>query len=308
MRHATLLAMSFIASLAMAAPSDATPATPDDSDPLLRPIEADYAARRFLTPAPPVHVFGNTSLVGFGGLSVAVIRTSAGLILIDGGLPQGVRAVEAHLRALGLSIRDVKLILSTEPHYDHASGIAALERDSGATVLAGPAAVKTLRAGGRDPSDPQGAMLDPFPAPRRLRAVSDGQVIRLGDVAITAIALPGHTPGSTGWSWQSCEGKHCVRVVFPASVNAVSTDDYRFTQHPALVATFRASIAKLRALPCDLVLTSHPDNSDGDKKLAAFLKNPLPNPWLDRDGCKKVADGFEARLNERLAKEAALKR
>ncbi|MDE1915686.1 MAG: subclass B3 metallo-beta-lactamase [Sphingomonadales bacterium] len=293
--------MSFLASLAL---SPATSAAPVRDDPLLRPIEADYAARRFLTPAPPVHVFGNTSLVGFGGLSVAVIRTSAGLILIDGALPQSVRDVEAHLRALGLSIRDVKLILSTEPHYDHAAGIAALERDSGATVLAGAAAVKTLRAGGLDPGDPQGAMLDRFPAPRKLRAVSDGQRIHLGGVTVTAVALPGHTPGSMGWRWRSCEGNHCANIVFTASINAVSTDDYRFTRHPELVATFRASMAKLRALPCDIVLTSHPDNSDGDRKLAAFLKNPHPNPWLDGDGCKKAADGFEARLNDRLAKEA----
>jgi metallo-beta-lactamase class B len=295
MRGTAIIAMSFIATL--------TPALAAD-DPLLRPIEPAYAARRFLTPARPARIFGNTSLVGFGGLNVAVIRTSAGLILIDGALPQGVRDVEAHLRALGMDIRDVKYILSTEPHYDHASGIAALERDSGATVLAGAAAAKTLRAGGRDPTDPQGPMLTPFPAPRHIRAVADGEVIRLGDTAVTAIALPGHTPGSMGWRWSTCEGQRCARVVFSASINAVSTDDFRFARHPALVANFRASIAKLRAQPCDLVLTSHPDNSDGDRKLTTFLHAPNPNPWLERDGCKKAADGFEKRLNERLAQES----
>jgi metallo-beta-lactamase class B len=300
MRAIAALALNALAMNVMATMPTAASA---QQDPLLRPIEPEYAARRFLTPAPPVHVFGNTALVGFGGLSVAVIRTSAGLILIDGALPQGVHEVEAHLRALGLSIRDVKLILSTEPHYDHASGIAALERDSGATVVASEAAAKTLRAGGLDPSDPQAPMLDRFPAPRRIRAVRDGAVIRLGDVAVTAIALPGHTPGSMGWAWTSCEAGRCVRAVFAASINVVSTDDYRFTRHPALVARFRASIAKLRALPCDLVLTSHPDNSDGDTKLAAFLKNPVPNPWLDKEGCRKVADGFEQRLDTRLAQE-----
>jgi metallo-beta-lactamase class B len=294
---AATIVMSLIASLAP------TPA-PAADDPLLRPIEPDYAAKRFLTPAQPVRIFGNTSLVGFGGLSVAVIRSSAGLILIDGALPQGVPAVEAHLRALGLSIRDVKFILSTEPHYDHAGGLAALERDSGATVVASAAAARTLRARGLDPSDPQGPMLDPFPAPRHIRVVQDGEVIRLGDVAVRAIALPGHTPGSMGWGWTTCEGRRCAHVVFSASINAVATDSYRFTRHPALVARFRASMARLRGLPCDLVITSHPDNSDGDKKLAAFLHNPAPNPWLDRDGCKKTADGFEQRLSDRLAQEA----
>lgn len=290
----SLLAMSLIA---------ATPALAAD-DPLLRPIEPEYA-KRFLTPAAPVHVFGNTSMVGFGALSVAVIRTRAGLILIDGALPQGVRDVEDHLRQLGMTIRDVKLILSTEPHYDHAGGLAALERDSGATVVAGAAAARTLRAGGLDPADPQSGQLAPIPAPRHIRVVRDGEVVRLGEVAVTAIALPGHTPGSMGYTWTTCEGRHCAHVVFSASVNAVSVDGYRFTDHPALVSTFRASIARLRGLPCDIVLTSHPDNSDGDKKLASAALHPAVNPWLDREGCRKAADGYAQRLDARLAREAS---
>src|SRR4051812_8721393 len=94
-------------------------------DPLLQPIEP-VAASRWLIEQPPLHVYGNTYLVGFGGLNVGLIRTKAGLILIDGSLPQGVKRIEAHLAALGLRVRDVRYILSTEPHFDHASGIGAL--------------------------------------------------------------------------------------------------------------------------------------------------------------------------------------
>lgn len=82
------------------------------------------------------------------------IKTNAGLILIDGAVPQAVRDVEANIRALGFSIRDVKLILSTEPHFDHAGGLAALARDSGATVVASAPATTVLRTGGIDPADP----------------------------------------------------------------------------------------------------------------------------------------------------------
>ena len=46
-----------------------------------------------------------------------------------------------------------------------------------------------------DPDDPQAAWLDPFPAVRDVRAVRDGAVIRLGEVAVTAHATPGHTLG-----------------------------------------------------------------------------------------------------------------
>ncbi len=295
----TTLAMSLIAALS------AAPALAAD-DPLLRPIAPAYSAKRFLTPAQPVQVYGNTYLVGFGGLSVVLIRTSAGLILIDGSVPQGVRAVEAHMRALGFSIRDVKLILSTEPHFDHASGIAALERDSGATVLAGAAAVPVLRAHGFDPDDPQASGLERFPAPRTIKAVRDGQRITLGDVTVTAIAMPGHTPGSTSWSWKSCEGQRCETVVFAASINAVALGKYRFSapEHRGRVETVRRSIAKLRGIPCDLVLTSHPELSDGEAKQAALMRQRSPNPFIDSLGCLKAADAFEKRLSDQLADEA----
>ncbi|WP_241127227.1 subclass B3 metallo-beta-lactamase [Novosphingobium terrae] len=302
-RLTTTLAMSLIAALG-AAPALAAK-TPAD-DPLLRPIAPAYSAKRFLTPAQPVRVYGNTYLVGFGGVSVALIRTSAGLILIDGSVPQGVRAVEEHMRALGFSIRDVKLILSTEPHFDHAGGIAALERDSGATVLAGAAAVPVLRAHGLDPSDPQASGLERFPAPRNIRAVRDGERITLGDVTVTAVAMPGHTPGSTSWSWKSCEGQRCETVVFAASINAVALGGYRFSTpaHRGRVEVIRRSITKLRGMPCDLVLTSHPELSDGEAKQKQLLRQRSPNPFIDPQGCRKAADAFEKRLSDQLAEEA----
>jgi metallo-beta-lactamase class B len=281
----------------------ATPAIAAD-DPLLRPIEPEYS-KRFLTPAQPARIFGNTSLVGFGALSVAVIRTHAGLILIDGALPQGVGDVEAHLRALGMDIRDVRYILSTEPHFDHASGLAALERDSGAVVLAGAAAVRTLRAGGIDPTDPQAPDLAPSPPPTS----SARCAMERSSVWATSRSQPSPCPATP-------------------RIDGVELDDMRrqtlrprglCRQHQRGRAQelplfrprasrsggqFPGSIARLRALPCDIIITSHPDNSDGDKKLAAFLRNPSPNPWLERDGCRKAADGYEQRLNARLAQEA----
>ncbi|MBB4857701.1 metallo-beta-lactamase class B [Novosphingobium chloroacetimidivorans] len=278
-------------------------AAPAD-DPLLRPISPEYA-QRWLAPETPVRVFGNTFSVGFGGLSVAVIRTDAGLILVDGGVPQGVPVVEANLRKLGFSIRDVKLILSTEPHWDHAAGIAALARDSGATVLASARASVVLKNGGHDPADPQAAVLEPFPAVTKVRAVRDGERIRLGNVTVTAVASPGHTSGSMSWQWQSCEGKACATVLFASSLNPAAADGWRFADHPERVAMFRGTFARFRKLPCDILLTPHPDQSGGDRKLAAVRAGARPNPFRDPASCKAYADRFEALLDKRLRDEAA---
>ncbi len=280
------------------------PAPAQSDDPLLKPVAPTYAAR-WLASQPPHRIFGNTYLVGFAGLNVGLIRTNAGLILIDGALPQVVPEVEANIRRLGFDPRDIKFILSTEPHYDHASGIAALARDSGATVVASAWAAKSLSSGHAQPDDPQASILEDYPAIANIRIVGDGARIRLGGVTVTARATPGHTPGSMSWTWRSCEGQRCVDAVFASSLNPVSADDYRFTDpaHAGLVAAFRGSIAKVESLPCGLLLSAHPEPSGGDRKYRGLLAGSRRNPFLEPGACRAYAAAAGQALDARLAKE-----
>jgi metallo-beta-lactamase class B len=279
------------------------------ADPLLTPI-AEESAARWLTAIEPVRVHGQTYLVGFGGLSVILIRTSAGLILIDGAVPQAVTTVEANIRKLGFSIRDVKYILTSEAHYDHVGGVAALARDSGATVIAGKANLRAMATGKPNQADPQLTWLPLFPGIAKLRGISDGQQIRLGDTVVTAIATPGHTAGSTSWTWKSCEGRACLNIVSAASISAVAPKEYRFSapEHRALVKTFRGSFARFRTLKCDILLNSHPDQFGGDAKQRALLTSPQPNPFIDPGACAAYAKKGEEMLDTRLASEAATPR
>jgi metallo-beta-lactamase class B len=286
MRKTVALAISLAGMMSISAASQ--PVAPD-------PV-------KWMAPQAPVRLYGSTYLVGFADLNVAMIRTSAGLILVDGGAPQGAAQIEAHLRQLGMSIRQVKLILSTEPHYDHAGGIAALARDSGASVIASAPAGAVLRQGGGDPDDPQAAWLDRFPGVAKVRAARDGAVIRLGDTAVTAHATPGHTLGSMSWSWRSCEGKACRTIVFGSSLNPIAADGWRFADpaHRAFVDAFRGSFARVKALPCDLLIPSHPAD-DQAEKLARLRKARTPNPFLDRGACRRYAARAEAALDKKLA-------
>ncbi|PVM82436.1 subclass B3 metallo-beta-lactamase [Caulobacter endophyticus] len=298
--------MKRIAGLGMAASMLLVAGAAVAHDPLLAPIEPDYAAR-WLKPEAPVKVYGNSYIVGFGGLSVGLIKTSRGLILIDAALPQAVPAIEANIKALGFEVSDIKLILSTEPHYDHAGGLAALARASGATVVASVPAAEALRRGRPGGDDPQLADLVPFPAISRLRAVKDGEVIRLGDVAVTARATPGHTAGSMSWTWTSCERRDCKAVVFGSSLNPVSSDGYRFSdpKNASLVAGFRRSFATMRGLKCDVLISAHPDQSGGDERLSRVRRGEKPNPFVDPGACRAYADRYAARLEKRLADERA---
>ncbi len=257
----------------------------------------------------PFRVFGNTYYVGVAGLSSILITSSAGLILLDGGLPQSAPAIDAHIRALGFRTEDVRLILNSHAHFDHAGGIAALQRASGATVAASPAGARALEQGAPVPDDPQfgfGRRANQFPEVRRVRVIKDGDTLRVGELAVTAHLTPGHTPGSTTWTWRSCEGTRCLDVVYADSLNAVSAPGFRFTgdrRHPGIVESFRRSIATVERLPCDILLSVHPEFSDMTAKLARRAVNPDPNPFIDRQACRAYAAAASTALDRRIAEE-----
>jgi len=290
-----------IASL-IAALSLGAQAAPPVDDPLTRPIAANPD---WLRPQTPVRIYGDAYYVGTASLSLVLIDTGDGLILIDGALPQTVGMIEANVRRLGFRVEDIRYILNTEAHFDHSGGIAALARDSGAQVIASPAGAQALRAGRVLHEDPQASGLPDMPAAANARGLADGETLTLGSVTVSMIPTPGHTPGSASWSWTSCEGEACKTVVFASSLNAVAADPFTYTGHPEVTATLRASIDRVDHLECDILISAHPDNSGGDRKLAAVEAGATtPNPFVDPDACHAYAQRARDGLAARLAREA----
>ena len=228
----------------------------------------------------PSLVFGNTYSVGVAGLSSILIASDAGLILLDGGLPQSAPRIAQNIRKIGFRVQDVQLIVNSHAHYDHAGGIAALQRASGATVAASADGARALRQGGPTADDPQfglGPAVNRFPAVREVRTIADGEVLRVGKLSITAHLTPGHTPGSTTWSWRSCEASHCRHLVYADSLNPVSAPGFRFSgdaRTPTRVDAFRQSIKKVAALPCDILLAVHPQFGEG-RSCAVYAADAL---------------------------------
>lgn len=260
-------------------------------------------------PRDPFRVFGNTYYVGVAGLSAVLVTSDQGLVLLDGDLTQSAAIIDAHIRQLGFHTEDIRLILNSHAHFDHAGGIAALQRASGAVVAASPAGARALAAGGPTPDDPQfgfGRASNAFPRIPHVRAVADGEVLHVGPIAITAHWTPGHTPGSTTWTWKSCEGDRCLDLVYADSLNPVSAPGFRFTgtrAYPSRVDAFRKSIATVAALPCDILLSVHPGFSNMDQKLAARANGGAGNPFIDAGACRQYAAEASAALDRRLAEE-----
>ena len=251
--------------------------------------------------APPVRIHANTYLVGTCGISAILITGTQGDILIDGGTEAGADLIAQNIRKLGFNLRDVKILLNSHEHFDHAGGIARLQQLTGAQLLASAAAAKVFASGAAGPGDPQAGMHKPFPAARVDRVLRDGEEVRLGNLVLTALATPGHTPGALTWRWGSCDGGVCRQIVYADSLTPISRDDYRFSDHPDYLAAYRASIAKVDALNCDILLTPHPSASHMVERLAG------QGPLTDSNACRDYAAGLTKQLDERLAKETAAK-
>ena len=256
--------------------------------------------------ARAVQAVRNSYYVGTDGLSAILVVGDAGHVLLDGGIEQSAAVIDANIRKLGFKTEDIKLIVNSHGHYDHAGGIAALQRASGATVAASPSGADALQRGENTTDDPQfgfGKAENGFPPVKNVKVIKDSEVLRIGNIALTAVFTPGHTPGSTTWTWRSCEGSNCLNMVYADSISAVSAPGFKFTAKPDVVNLFRRSITRLSELPCDIVVSTHPSatNLDGKFKKRAELKGAGPDPFVDH-GCKALAatamKGLEARIAE----------
>jgi metallo-beta-lactamase class B len=261
-------------------------------------------------PQAPFRIFGNSYYVGTHNLSSVLITSKAGHVLIDGDLPESAKQIVGNIRSLGFRIEDVKIILNSHVHFDHAGGIAELQRISGARVIASEWSAAVMKHGGVGRDDPQYGVLNPIPPIANVQVLQNAETIRIGDIAMTAHLTPGHTPGGTSWTWTSCEGNICHDMVYADSLSPVSADGFKFSgsrEYPHALEDFEKSFAFLEAAPCDILITTHPEASDLWDRLEARQKGTSPDPLIDSGACRQLAENSRERLRERVAEEKAQK-
>ncbi len=250
-------------------------------------------------PAPPVRIHANTYMVGTCGISAILITGDAGHVLIDAGTEAGADLIVANVSRLGFNPRDIRYLLHSHEHLDHVGGMARMQQLTGAQLIASGPASGVLNSGAAGAGDPQAGMHPPFPGARVDRTIADGGTVRLGNLALTAIATPGHTPGALSWHWGSCDGGVCLRMVYADSLTAIGGAQYKFSDHPNYVAAFREGLRKVAATECDILMTPHPSASNMIKRMSgsAALRNS--------NACRDYAAGQAKALDDRLVKERA---
>lgn len=254
-------------------------------------LASDPGFDKWNQPVEPFRIIGNIYYVGANELTSFLITTPKGHIVIDGGVEETAPMILANIRKLGFEPKDVKILLNSHAHTDHAGGLAELKRVTGATLYASRADIPMLSRGGLD--DPQFGNRFPFPPVYADRIVQDGQRITLGGTTLTAHLTPGHTPGCTTWTMRTA-GKD---VVFVGSPTAPS--DYKLTnnpRYPNAIADYRAQFATLKSLGCDVFLASHGNFFDLTDIVAGKKK------YSGCDEYHAFVEASERRFEERVAK------
>jgi len=251
-------------------------------------------------PAEPFRIAGNFYYVGASDVAAFLITGPEGHVVLDGGYPTTARLIMASIAKLGFDIKEVRVLLNSEPHPDHAGGLTVLQQASGAQLWASEASANSLASGGDDPDAvlPLRALVWigvlGYPPPRVDHRFKDGDTIRVGPIALTAHITAGHTRGCTSWSFPVRDGDRVLKVVSVCDTGVLETSSY-----PEQAADRERSLHVLRSLPADIWVTNHARAWGRYRKFvaSAAAKNPV-DPFIDPEGYRAFIDAAEAELHQ----------
>lgn len=256
----------------------------------------------WVTPTAPFKIADNLYYVGSAGISTFLITTPKGHILIDGGMPGTAKQIEASITTLGFKPTDVKVLLNTHAHFDHAGGLAALKADTGAKLAASAGDRPALETGTYPGSEDIKAFN--FAPVKVDRVLKDGDTVGVGGEVLIAHVTPGHTAGCTTWTFPvKIEGKPAQAIVYCSTSVAANrlVSKTRGPQYPGIVADYEKSFATLKSLKADIFLAPHGEQFDMDEKRARLGKGP--NPFVDPTELQVRTAASEQAFRQDLAKQ-----
>ncbi|WP_407661796.1 subclass B3 metallo-beta-lactamase [Microbulbifer donghaiensis] len=253
-------------------------------------LQAYQVPEGWRTPVQPLQIAEHTWQIGTRELSALLVKTSAGAILIDGGMPQSAEHLLANMKKLGVEPADLKLILHSHAHGDHAGPLAAIQRATGARVVSNAESAALLARGGADDIHFGDDIL--YPPMKADRLLQDGEQISLGDLRLQVHFIPGHTPGSMAWTWRDSRQGKPLTIAYVDSLSAPGYQLLGNAGYPHIVDDYRTTFETVRALPCDLLLTPHPGGSGWNYEQEALQERAID--------CRAYADAAEQKFDQQL--------
>jgi metallo-beta-lactamase class B len=253
-------------------------------------------------PTEPFRIIDNVYYVGTDGLASYLITSPQGHILVDTVMPDQTSQIKASIEKLGFKITDIKYLLNTHAHIDHTGGFAEMKQASGAQMIAGEAD-KPLLEGGYYPGQREETLLA-FPPVTVDRTVREGDTVSVGDVALTARATPGHSPGCTSWEFNVKDGDATRSVLIFCSGTVALNRLVGNPTYPGIVDDYGKTFARAKEMKVDVLLAPHPEMYKMQEKRAK-LADGAPNPFVNPGEFNDYAATLEKAFEDALAKQTA---
>jgi metallo-beta-lactamase class B len=255
-------------------------------------------------PVAPFKIGEGLYYVGASDITAFLFVSKAGMILLDGGYETTAPQILANIRTLGFDPRQVKILLSSHGHLDHAGGFVRLKRETGAVLYASAADGALMARGGKGDFGLGDAAAYPPVTPDR--TVKDRQKVTLGGWTLTAHLTPGHTRGCTTWTFPVTVAGQVRNGLALCSNTVLSMYrlDPAHESYPGIAADYERSYATWRALPCEVFLGSH-GIFFGLKEKRAALEAGRADAFVDPAGCKAWFDNGYQAFRATLAKQQA---
>jgi metallo-beta-lactamase class B len=255
--------------------------------------------REMNRPFKPFRIIGNIHYVGASDVTSFLITTPQGHILLDSGFQETVPQIKKNVAELGFRLEDIKILLTSHAHTDHVGGMAELKQITKATLMVSAPDAELLARGGKDDF----AFGDEYiyPAVKPDRILRDKETIELGGVKMTAYITSGHTKGNTSWIMKVNEDGKQYDAVFVGSITAPGYQLVENKKYPEIVADYRKTFERLKALPCDVFLGSHGQFFSLKEK--SSLVNQKTNPFIDPQEYKSYLARSEESFNNQLEQQ-----
>ncbi|GAA3951877.1 subclass B3 metallo-beta-lactamase [Hymenobacter algoricola] len=262
-------------------------------------------------PREPFRIAGNLYYVGTRDVTSFLLTGPAGHVLIDGGYPGTAPMILQNIATLGFHITDVKILLNSHGHFDHAGGLAALQQASGAQLWVSTGDADMVSSGGASPRNvaPLNWLvyigLMKYPVPRVNHQFRDGAQISLGPIHLTAHVTAGHTPGCTTWAFPVQDGNRELLAVIVGSLSLpmpACLFDWKYDA--ALRHELERSFVMLRSLPADIYLSSHARPFSLKRKFEerTTANDPVAS-FIDRTGYLEDITKAEAAFRKALKEQ-----
>ena len=205
----------------------------------------------------PFRIAGNLYYVGTYDLACYLITTPAGNILINTGLAASAAQIKKNIKTLGFQFTDIKILLTTQAHYDHMGAMAEIKKATRAQLMLDEKDAAVAEDGGS--SDyALGGHGSTFEQVHPDRLLHDGDTIRLGNMQLVMLHHPGHTKGSCSFLFTVKDDLQSYRVLIANLPTIVTEKPFAVVRdYPEIAADYAYTLKAMQDISFDLWFASH---------------------------------------------------